>query len=301
MTLSAPEASDRSCSRGCLPGRSRSLQYTCAELLGPAMCSSPGCASAPTDRSPPRSTGTWSRRWSSRLSRTTVSRPAWPAGPRSRLLCRGASCSAPTGSTFRLTFVPLRRVEDRLLLACGISPIGGDRDAGGVRLDLRLTHEPAPAVTGARRPSVTSGLHRAGGQRTNQAPAPLTLRCCSASRRRSSSKCISAPPSAPPACTPRASGAASTALPPLRSPRPTPRPSPTMSGTQRAATRGSAPGLRRRRAVRSLAHRHLHDLGEVQRAGFEPARSRVDSETVVRISLSSRLRARAGAAAARRP
>src|SRR5581483_10716763 len=62
---------------------------------------------------------------------------------------------------FHLAVCGLRRIDDRLLsVLWHFADRWGIVTPDGVRLDLRLTHEVLAAVTGARRPSVTTALRR---------------------------------------------------------------------------------------------------------------------------------------------
>jgi CRP-like cAMP-binding protein len=62
---------------------------------------------------------------------------------------------------FHLAVCGLRRVDDRLLsVLWHFADRWGTVTPEGVRLDVRLTHELLAAVTGARRPSVTTALRR---------------------------------------------------------------------------------------------------------------------------------------------
>jgi CRP/FNR family transcriptional regulator, cyclic AMP receptor protein len=62
---------------------------------------------------------------------------------------------------FHLAVCGLRRVDDRLLsVLWHFADRWGTVTPDGVRLDVRLTHETLAAVTGARRPSVTTALKR---------------------------------------------------------------------------------------------------------------------------------------------
>ncbi|MGN6870154.1 MAG: Crp/Fnr family transcriptional regulator [Solirubrobacteraceae bacterium] len=62
---------------------------------------------------------------------------------------------------FHLAVCGLRRIDDRLLsVLWHFADRWGTVTPDGVRLDLRLTHELLAAVTGARRPSVTTALRR---------------------------------------------------------------------------------------------------------------------------------------------
>ncbi len=62
---------------------------------------------------------------------------------------------------FHLAVCGLRRVDDRLLsVLWHFADRWGTVGPAGVRLDLRLTHQLLAAVTGARRPSVTTALNR---------------------------------------------------------------------------------------------------------------------------------------------
>jgi CRP/FNR family transcriptional regulator, cyclic AMP receptor protein len=62
---------------------------------------------------------------------------------------------------FHLAVCGLRRVDDRLLsVLWHFADRWGTVTPDGVRLDVRLTHELLAAVTGARRPSVTTALRR---------------------------------------------------------------------------------------------------------------------------------------------
>jgi CRP/FNR family cyclic AMP-dependent transcriptional regulator len=66
---------------------------------------------------------------------------------------------------FHLAVCGLRRVEDRLLsVLWHYADRWGTVTPEGIRLDLRLTHEVLAAVTGARRPSVTTALKRLANQ-----------------------------------------------------------------------------------------------------------------------------------------
>lgn len=62
---------------------------------------------------------------------------------------------------FHLAVCGLRRIEERLLLVLWhFADRWGTVTPEGVRLDVRLTHDLLAAVTGSRRPSVSSGLQR---------------------------------------------------------------------------------------------------------------------------------------------
>jgi CRP/FNR family transcriptional regulator, cyclic AMP receptor protein len=62
---------------------------------------------------------------------------------------------------FHLAVCGLRRVDDRLLsVLWHFADRWGTVTPDGVRLDVRLTHELLAAVTGARRPSVSTALRR---------------------------------------------------------------------------------------------------------------------------------------------
>ncbi len=62
---------------------------------------------------------------------------------------------------FHLAVCGLRRVDDRLLsVLWHFADRWGTVTPDGVRLNVRLTHEVLAAVTGARRPSVTTALRR---------------------------------------------------------------------------------------------------------------------------------------------
>jgi CRP/FNR family cyclic AMP-dependent transcriptional regulator len=62
---------------------------------------------------------------------------------------------------FHLAVCGLRRVDDRLLsVLWHFADRWGTVTPEGVRLNVRLTHEVLAAVTGARRPSVTTALRR---------------------------------------------------------------------------------------------------------------------------------------------
>ena len=67
---------------------------------------------------------------------------------------------------FHLAVCGLRRVDDRLLsVLWHFADRWGTVTPEGVRLDLRLTHQVLAAVTGARRPSVTTALKRLADQK----------------------------------------------------------------------------------------------------------------------------------------
>lgn len=67
---------------------------------------------------------------------------------------------------FHLAVCGLRRVDDRLLsVLWHFADRWGTVTPDGVRIDLRLTHHLLAAVTGARRPSVTTALKRLSDER----------------------------------------------------------------------------------------------------------------------------------------
>ncbi len=135
-------------------------RYTCAELLGPGDVLQPWLRIGPDqsvatevdwDVVAPVEVAYLGPRFSASVARW----PEIPAAVSMRLMQRTHWLA------FHLAVCALRRVEERLLLALWhFADRWGTVTPEGVRLDLRLTHELLAAVTGARRPSVTSGLHR---------------------------------------------------------------------------------------------------------------------------------------------
>ncbi len=136
--------------------------YTCAEVLGPGDVLQPWLRIGP-DQSvatevdwevvAPVEAAYLGRRFA-------VSVAQWPEIPTavSRRLMQRTHWLA-----FHLAVCALRRVEERLLLALWhFADRWGTVTPEGVRLDLRLTHKLLAAVTGSRRPSVTTGLRRLG-------------------------------------------------------------------------------------------------------------------------------------------
>ena len=135
-------------------------EYTCAELLGPGDVRQPWLRIGPEqsvateidwDVVQPVKAAFLDRGFSASAFR-------WPeiGAAVSRRLMQRAHWLA-----FHLAICALRRVEERLLLVLWhFADRWGTVTPEGVRLDLRLTHDLLAAVTGSRRPSVTSGLRR---------------------------------------------------------------------------------------------------------------------------------------------
>jgi CRP-like cAMP-binding protein len=66
---------------------------------------------------------------------------------------------------FHLAVCGLRHIDDRVLLVLWhFADRWGTMTPEGAKLDIRLTHEILAAVTGARRPSVTTALKRLSDQ-----------------------------------------------------------------------------------------------------------------------------------------
>lgn len=138
--------------------------FTCAELLGPGDVIQPWLRIGPEqsvatevdwDVVEPLTVAVLDRRFCQRAAR-------WPeitAAIARRLMLRTHWLA------FHLAVCGLRRVDDRLLsVLWHFADRWGTVTPQGVRLDLRLTHETLAAVTGARRPSVSTALKRLAGQ-----------------------------------------------------------------------------------------------------------------------------------------
>jgi len=134
--------------------------YTCAELLGPGDLIQPwlriGQEQSVTteidwDVVEAASVAVLDRHFCERVAR-------WPeiqAAIARRLMQRTHWLA------FHLAVCGLRRVDDRLLsVLWHFADRWGTVTPDGVRLNVRLTHEVLAAVTGARRPSVTTALRR---------------------------------------------------------------------------------------------------------------------------------------------
>jgi CRP/FNR family transcriptional regulator, cyclic AMP receptor protein len=134
--------------------------YTCAELLGPGDVLQPWLRIGP-DQSiaseidwevvEPVSVAVLGREFLERIA-------PWPeiSAAIARRLMQRAHWLA-----FHLAVCGLRRVDERLLIVLWhFADRWGTVTSEGVRLDVRLTHEVLAAVTGARRPSVTTALKR---------------------------------------------------------------------------------------------------------------------------------------------
>jgi CRP/FNR family transcriptional regulator, cyclic AMP receptor protein len=134
--------------------------YTCAELLGPGDLIQPWlrigqeqsvATEVDWDIVAPVTLAVLDRRFCERAAR-------WPevqAAVARRLMQRTHWLA------FHLAVCGLRRVDDRLLsVLWHFADRWGTVTPEGVRLDVRLTHEVLAAVTGARRPSVTTALRR---------------------------------------------------------------------------------------------------------------------------------------------
>ncbi|HET6866682.1 MAG TPA: Crp/Fnr family transcriptional regulator [Solirubrobacteraceae bacterium] len=134
--------------------------YTCAELLGPGDLIQPWlrigqeesvATEIDWDVVEPATLAVLDRNFCERSAR-------WPevqAAVARRLMQRTHWLA------FHLAVCGLRRVDDRLLsVLWHFADRWGTVTPEGVRLDVRLTHELLAAVTGARRPSVTTSLRR---------------------------------------------------------------------------------------------------------------------------------------------
>jgi CRP/FNR family transcriptional regulator, cyclic AMP receptor protein len=134
--------------------------YTCAELLGPGDIIQPWlrigqeqsvATEVDWDVVAPVTLAVLDRRFCARAA-------YWPevqAAVARRLMQRTHWLA------FHLAVCGLRRVDDRLLsVLWHFADRWGTVTPEGVRLDVRLTHELLAAVTGARRPSVTTALRR---------------------------------------------------------------------------------------------------------------------------------------------
>jgi CRP/FNR family transcriptional regulator, cyclic AMP receptor protein len=119
--------------------------YTCAELLGPGDLLQPwlrvgpeDSVSAEVDWEVVEALAPWPE-ITAALSRRIMQRAHWLA--------------------FHLAVCGLRRVEERILVSLWhFADRWGTVTPDGVRLDLRLTHQILAAVTGARRPSVSTAV-----------------------------------------------------------------------------------------------------------------------------------------------
>ncbi len=138
--------------------------YTCAELLGPGDLIQPWlrigqeqsvATEVDWDVVAPVTLAVLDRRFCERAAH-------WPevqAAVARRLMQRTHWLA------FHLAVCGLRRVDDRLLsVLWHFADRWGTVTPDGVRLDVRLTHELLAAVTGARRPSVTTALRRLAEQ-----------------------------------------------------------------------------------------------------------------------------------------
>jgi CRP/FNR family transcriptional regulator, cyclic AMP receptor protein len=134
--------------------------YTCAELLGPGDLIQPWlrigqeqsvATEVDWDVVEPVTLAVLDRRFCEQAAR-------WPevqAAVARRIMQRTHWLA------FHLAVCGLRRVDDRLLsVLWHFADRWGTVTPEGVRLDVRLTHELLAAVTGARRPSVTTALRR---------------------------------------------------------------------------------------------------------------------------------------------
>jgi CRP/FNR family transcriptional regulator, cyclic AMP receptor protein len=134
--------------------------YTCAELLGPGDLIQPWlrigqeqsvATEVDWDVVEPVTLAVLDRRFCER----SVHWPEVQAAVARRLMQRTHWLA------FHLAVCGLRRVDDRLLsVLWHFADRWGTVTPDGVRLDHRLTHELLAAVTGARRPSVTTALRR---------------------------------------------------------------------------------------------------------------------------------------------
>jgi hypothetical protein len=135
-------------------------EYTCAELLGPGDILQPWLRIGPEqsvdtevdwDAVEPVKVAVLDRKFTQRVAPW----PEIPAAISRRLMQRTHWLG------FHLAVCGLRRVDDRLLLVLWhFADRWGTVTPEGVRLDIRLTHEVLAAVTGARRPSVSTALKR---------------------------------------------------------------------------------------------------------------------------------------------
>jgi CRP/FNR family cyclic AMP-dependent transcriptional regulator len=135
-------------------------EYTCAELLGPGDILQPWLRIGPDqsvatevdwDAVEPVQAAVLGRDF----CRTVANWPEVLAAI-SRLLMQRTHWLA-----FHLAVCGLRRVDDRLLLVLWhFADRWGTVTTEGVRLDVRLTHDVLAAVTGARRPSISTALKR---------------------------------------------------------------------------------------------------------------------------------------------
>ena len=134
--------------------------YTCAELLGP------GDVLQPWLRVGPEDSVSADVDWDvveplevAMIDREVVEAIAsWPeiAAAISRRIMQRAHWLA-----FHLAVCGLRRVEERILISLWhFADRWGTVTPEGVRVDLRLTHQVLAAVTGARRPSVSTAVRR---------------------------------------------------------------------------------------------------------------------------------------------
>jgi hypothetical protein len=134
--------------------------YTCAELLGPGDLIQPWlrigqeqsvATEIDWDVVEPATMAVLDRDFCERVAR-------WPevlAAIARRLMQRTHWLA------FHLAVCGLRRIDDRLLsVLWHFADRWGTVTPEGIRLDVRLTHETLAAVTGARRPSVTTALNR---------------------------------------------------------------------------------------------------------------------------------------------
>jgi CRP/FNR family transcriptional regulator, cyclic AMP receptor protein len=134
--------------------------YTCAELLGPGDVLQPWLRIGPDqsvatevdwDAVEPVKLAVLGREFTGRVA-------PWPeilAAVSRRLMQRTHWLA------FHLAVCGLRRIDDRLLLVLWhFADRWGTVTPAGIRLDVRLTHDVLAAVTGARRPSVSTALKR---------------------------------------------------------------------------------------------------------------------------------------------
>src|SRR5579884_1714492 len=134
--------------------------YTCAEVLGPGDVVQPWLRIGPDqsvasevdwDVVQPVKAAVLDRAFALGVARW----PEIPAAISRRLMQRTHWLA------FHLAVCGLRRIEDRLLLVLWhFADRWGTVTPDGIRLDMRLTHDLLAAVTGSRRPSVSSGLRR---------------------------------------------------------------------------------------------------------------------------------------------
>jgi hypothetical protein len=135
-------------------------EYTCAELLGPGDILQPWLRIGPEqsvatevdwEAVEPVKAAVLGREFTRRVAPW----PEIPAAISRRLMQRTHWLG------FHLAVCGLRRVDDRLLLVLWhFADRWGTVTPEGVRLDIRLTHDVLAAVTGARRPSVSTALKR---------------------------------------------------------------------------------------------------------------------------------------------